>query len=113
MDGFGLIAVFIDCEYQTAVHQFFIDIDGHSSEPGVAEALAALEQSAGRMSEQMDKLTGTIAALQEKMADPGFYARDPAAFDKVAGDLQAMQDKLAAAEEQWLELEMLREELEG
>jgi chorismate mutase/prephenate dehydratase len=26
---------------------FFIDIDGHSSEPGVAEALAALEQSAG------------------------------------------------------------------
>ncbi|MDX1717660.1 MAG: ATP-binding cassette domain-containing protein [Anderseniella sp.] len=62
---------------------------------------------------EMDKLTGAIAALQEKMADPGFYARDPAAFDKAAGDLQAMQDKLAAAEEQWLELEMLREELEG
>lgn len=62
---------------------------------------------------EMDKLTGAIAGLQEKMADPGLYARDPAAFDKAAGDLQAMQDRLATAEEQWLELEMLREELEG
>jgi ATP-binding cassette subfamily F protein uup len=62
---------------------------------------------------EMDKLTGAIAGLQEKMADSGFYARDPAAFDKAAADLQAMQDKLATAEEQWLELEMLREELEG
>jgi ATP-binding cassette subfamily F protein uup len=62
---------------------------------------------------EIDKLTGAIGALQEKMADPDLYARDPAAFDKAAADLQAMQDKLAAAEEQWLELECLREELEG
>jgi ATP-binding cassette subfamily F protein uup len=62
---------------------------------------------------EIDKLTGSIGALQEKMADPDLYARDPAAFDKAAADLQAMQDKLATAEEQWLELECLREELEG
>ena len=62
---------------------------------------------------EMDKLAAGIAKLQQDMADPGFYARDPAGFDKAAAQLQAMQDKLAAAEEQWLELEMLREELEG
>jgi len=62
---------------------------------------------------EMDKLTAGISRLQQQMADPGFYGRDPAGFDKAAGELQAMQDKLAAAEVQWLELEMLREELEG
>ncbi|MEE4239341.1 MAG: ABC transporter ATP-binding protein, partial [Anderseniella sp.] len=62
---------------------------------------------------EMDKLTAGIARLQQQMADPGFYGRDPAGFDKAAVELQAMQDRLAAMEEQWLELEMLREELEG
>ncbi len=62
---------------------------------------------------EMDKLTAGIARLQQQMADPGFYGRDPAGFDKAAGELQAMQERLAAAEVQWLELEMLREELEG
>ncbi len=62
---------------------------------------------------EMDKLTASISRLQQQMADPGFYGRDPAGFDKAAGELQAMQDKLTAAEVLWLELEMLREELEG
>ena len=62
---------------------------------------------------EMEKLAAGIAKLQQDMADPGFYGRDPAGFDKAAAQLQAMQDKLAASEEQWLELEMLREELEG
>lgn len=62
---------------------------------------------------EMDKLATAIASLQQQMADPAFYARDPAGFDKAAADLEAMKNKLTAAEEQWLELEMLREELEG
>jgi ABC transport system ATP-binding/permease protein len=49
--------------------------------------------------------------LQAKLADPQFYARDRAAFEKVTSALGELQLKIATAEEQWLELEILREEL--
>ena len=51
--------------------------------------------------------------MQAKLADPQFYARDRAGFEKVTTDLGETQRKLAAAEEQWLELEILREEIAG
>ncbi|MGA8495982.1 MAG: ATP-binding cassette domain-containing protein [Xanthobacteraceae bacterium] len=57
------------------------------------------------------KLQTEIDALQAKLADPQFYARDRAAFEKVTAALGELQLKIAAAQEQWLELEILREEL--
>jgi ATP-binding cassette subfamily F protein uup len=57
------------------------------------------------------KLQTEIDALQAKLADPQFYARDRTAFEKVTAALGALQLKIAAAEEQWLELEILREGL--
>ena len=66
----------------------------------------------------LETLPKTIATLQTeanelqaKLDDPQFYARDRAAFEKVTADLGELQRKIAAAEEQWLELEILREEL--
>jgi ABC transport system ATP-binding/permease protein len=52
-------------------------------------------------------------ALQAKLDDPHFYARDRAAFEQVTVALGELQRKIASAEEQWLELEILREELAG
>jgi ATP-binding cassette subfamily F protein uup len=57
------------------------------------------------------KLQTEIGELQAKLADPQFYARDRAAFEKVTAALGELQLQIAAAEEQWLELEILREEL--
>ena len=57
------------------------------------------------------KLQSEIDTLQSKLADPQFYARDRAAFEKITTALGELQLKIAAAEEQWLELEILREEL--
>jgi ATP-binding cassette subfamily F protein uup len=57
------------------------------------------------------KLQTQIDELQTKFADPEFYARDRAAFEKVTASLGELQQKFAAAQEQWLELEILREEL--
>ena len=57
------------------------------------------------------KLQTEIDALQAKLADPQFYARDRAAFEKATAALGELQLKIAVAEEQWLELEILREEL--
>lgn len=69
----------------------------------------ALETLPGKI-EVLDK---KIADLQKRMADPASYQRDPKGFadmSKALGDVQAEKD---AAEGRWLELEMLREEIEG
>jgi ATP-binding cassette subfamily F protein uup len=56
-------------------------------------------------------LQAEAAKLQTQLGDPQFYTRDRAAFEKATAALGAIQLKIAAAEEQWLELEILREEL--
>ena len=54
-----------------------------------------------------------IGKLQEVLADPNLYARDPVRFERAGAALSDLQADLAAAEDRWLELEMLREELGG
>ena len=61
---------------------------------------------------RIDELHAGIAALRQKLADPGLFRRDPAAFNKAAAELHAAEQALAAAEEEWLTLELLRETLE-
>lgn len=51
------------------------------------------------------------AVLQTQLDDPAFYRRDRNGFEKVTAAIGDLQKKIAAAEEQWLELEILREEL--
>jgi ATP-binding cassette subfamily F protein uup len=58
-------------------------------------------------------LQAEASALQARLDDPEFYARDRAAFENVSSTLGELQQKIAAAEVQWLELEILREELAG
>src|SRR5580700_8544004 len=58
-------------------------------------------------------LQAETKALQAKLNDPQFYARDRAGFEKVTATLGELQVKIAAAEEQWLELEILREDIAG
>ncbi len=61
----------------------------------------------------MDKLAGEIAAHKKALEDPNLYAKDRARFEKLSLSLAEKEEALAKAEEQWLELEMLRESLEG
>ena len=62
---------------------------------------------------EMEKVEKDIAAREAKMADPTLFTKDPAAFNKLATDLEKLRASLTKMEEEWLELEMLREELEG
>ncbi len=62
---------------------------------------------------RMDALSAEIAKLESALADPDLFTRNPAKFQKTSEQLHAKQSDLAAAEERWLELEALREELEG
>ena len=69
----------------------------------------ALETLPGKM----DALGEEITVLEGKLADPQLYAKDPTLFAKTADLLEKKRSENAAMEEEWLELEMLREEIEG
>jgi ATP-binding cassette subfamily F protein uup len=57
-------------------------------------------------------LEARIAALKGELDDPQLFARDRARFDRVAAEIAACSEQLSAREEQWLELEILREAAE-
>jgi ATP-binding cassette subfamily F protein uup len=61
----------------------------------------------------MEDLTRKIKAAETRMADADFFSRDPTGFQKTSEGLAKLQAELEAAEERWLELEALREELEA
>ncbi len=62
---------------------------------------------------KMDELRDKRTKLQALLDDPELYARDPAKFAKASEMLGGVETELAAAEEEWLELEIRRETLEG
>jgi ATP-binding cassette subfamily F protein uup len=61
---------------------------------------------------KIEAVTASIARLEDAIADPAYYERDPTGFQKTIAALDKERATLAALEEEWLELEMLREELE-
>ena len=67
----------------------------------------ALETLPGRI----EQLTAEIADLETRLADPKFYEVDRKGFEDTAAALDIKRVDLVAAEDEWLELEMLREQL--
>jgi ATP-binding cassette subfamily F protein uup len=68
----------------------------------------------------LETLPKTIALLQQqaseltaRLDDPHYYARDRAGFEQTTAALGELQGRIAEAEEEWLALEILREELSG
>jgi len=62
---------------------------------------------------EIARLEGEIGKLNAALADGSLYARDPKAFNDKSRALEAAQSALSKAEDEWLELETLREEIEG
>jgi ABC transport system ATP-binding/permease protein len=69
----------------------------------------ALETLPARMTSLREK----VRVLQARLDDPTLYDRDRAAFTETSTALADTQSELAAAEDAWLELEIMREEIEG
>jgi ATP-binding cassette subfamily F protein uup len=61
---------------------------------------------------KMETLHADIAKLQRVLDDPNLYAKDRKKFDDTSAAIAKAHEELSAAEERWLELEMLREEIE-
>jgi ATP-binding cassette subfamily F protein uup len=62
---------------------------------------------------EIEKLEAEIGQINAALAQGDLYSKDPDAFAQKSKALMAAEAKRAAAEEQWLELELLREEIEG
>ncbi len=62
---------------------------------------------------KIEAVSASISALEDRIADPAFYARDPGSFQKTIAALDKERSTLQALEDEWLQLEMLREEMEG
>jgi ABC transport system ATP-binding/permease protein len=60
---------------------------------------------------KISALEAKVKALNAKLNDAGFYDRDPQAFNQTASEVERTQTALAAAEEEWLALEIKREHL--
>ena len=61
----------------------------------------------------MAKLQAEITKQQKLLDDPELYAKDRKKFDTASAAIAKAHAELDAAEEKWLELEMLREEIES
>ena len=61
----------------------------------------------------IERLSSSLATLEEQLADSTFFERDPAGFQATIKEIEAQRNLLEAAEEEWLSLETLREELQG
>ncbi len=62
---------------------------------------------------EMEKLETEIGKLKKALEDPDLFNREPRKFQKFVDALSERESRLAACEEEWLELELLREEAEG
>jgi ABC transport system ATP-binding/permease protein len=62
---------------------------------------------------KIEALAAEAAKLQARLADPGLFGRDPGAFNEAGRKLADIEARKMAAEEEWLTLALLREEIEG
>jgi ATP-binding cassette subfamily F protein uup len=69
----------------------------------------ALKHSPARI----QALNQEIGRLEQLLADPDFYNRDREGFAAAGAELAEIQTELALLEEDWLRLELLREEIHG
>ena len=63
--------------------------------------------------EKMSKLEAAIKTFKQALADPDLFARNPDRYNRTAANLAKAESEFAASEERWLELELIREEMES
>jgi ATP-binding cassette subfamily F protein uup len=92
-----------------------VDVATPAAEPSKAKGKLSYKQKFAleNLPKEMKKAEAEITAREKKMADPNLFAKDPLTFNKLASEMEKLRESLTKMEEEWLELEMLREEIEG
>ena len=104
-----------DRKAKSAASQSVSEARPESAEPRPAATKLSYKQKFAleTLPKKMEAVSAAISALEDRIADPKFYERDPKGFGQAIAMLDKERAGLTAMEEEWLELEMLREELEG
>ncbi len=85
-----------------------------SAPPKQKKKLSFAEQHALKtLPGRIEKLTAEIKRLEETLSAPDLYRKDAATFTKTTMALAMAKADLGKAEEEWLRVEILREEMEG
>ena len=83
------------------------------AEPARAKLSYKDQRRLGELETLIADTPGQVAKLENALADPGLYGRDPAAFQRLSAELETVRTRLVSAEEEWLALEERREALEA
>jgi len=125
VEGDGRIEEYVG-GYSDALRQRGLDsVAGAAAKPAAAKSASATPRASkavtklsykdqrelDELPKKLEKLDAEMAAIGVKLADPAFYGRDPDGFAKQSARLTAAQAEHEAAEERWLELEMLKEQV--
>ncbi|WP_019221125.1 ABC-F family ATP-binding cassette domain-containing protein [Bartonella senegalensis] len=66
-----------------------------------------------KLPEQIAILQDEIKKIEQELSDPALYCKDKQRFECLSKELEEKQKLRAQKEEQWLELELLREDIES
>lgn len=87
---------------------------GKPGQSGARKKLSFNQQHALKtLPDRIAKTEAEVARLQSVLADPELYTKDPKRYEASAKALSEQQASLESLEEEWLELEILREDIEG
>ena len=125
MEGDGRAVVYAGgwTDYRSQRREAPAQTKPKSVEPRTAAPAPAVERT-GKLSfrdryrldtlpAEMDRLSAEIGKLEALLADRELYTRDPRRFARASEALAERQTALAAAEDEWLTLEALREGAAG
>jgi ATP-binding cassette subfamily F protein uup len=86
--------------------------EGTNAKPAAKRRLSFHEKHAlATLPTRIAALEKEIEGLQKRLDDPALFTRDPKAFETASTELARKGAELETAETQWLELEILREEI--
>ena len=63
--------------------------------------------------DQIDEITSQIQEVELKLADPSLYSKDPLEAQDLALELESLKEKKDALEQEYLDIELLKEEIES
>jgi len=87
-------------------------VQRHAAEPARRKLNFNEKHALETLPKTIAKLQTDIAKYQKLLDDPDLYRKDRKKFDETSIAIAAAQQELTAAEDRWLELEVLREEIE-
>jgi ATP-binding cassette subfamily F protein uup len=66
-----------------------------------------------RLPGEIERLEAEIAAVEDVLADPGLYTRDPKRFTELTDMAARLRTEKHSAEERWLEVAEMAEQFAG